>query len=99
MKKIIVLAALISFLILSNASAQTDSTPFLQRGVQELALSGNWDFQGPSGGWETNLTASYGYFIGNNWEIGGFLNFIRQQDGDYKATRSAGLPNTTSRAF
>jgi len=85
MKKIMVLAALIFFLMVSIVSAQTDSTPFLQRGVQELALSGNLDFEGPSGDWDANLTTSYGYFIANNLEMGGYLNFTRQQDGDFKS--------------
>jgi hypothetical protein len=85
MKKIMVLSALIFFLMVSIASAQTDSTPFLQKGVQELALSGSLDFEGPSGGVDFNLTTSYGFFIANNWEIGGFLNYTRQDDGDFQS--------------
>ena len=50
-----------------------------------MALSGSLDFEGPSGGVDMNLTTSYGSFIADNWEIGGFLNYTRQDDGDFQS--------------
>jgi hypothetical protein len=57
----------------------------LQTGLKELGLSGFVDFEGPTGGVDVDLSATYGYFVFENSEIGAFGSFSRQLDGQFKS--------------
>ncbi len=59
--------------------------PLLQEGVKELGLSGNIDLEGPAGGVDADISASYGYFIRDLLEVGGFANYSRVLDGDVQS--------------
>lgn len=59
--------------------------PMVQMGVKELGLSGNIDLEGPSGGVDANVSASYGYFIRDLLQVGGFFNYARLLDGDFQS--------------
>ena len=58
------------------------SSPMIMEGNKELGLSGSLDFEGSAGGVDIELDALYGYFIRNFLEVGGFVNFSRELDGD-----------------
>jgi hypothetical protein len=70
------------FIMSAGSMAAAQDQPMLQRGVQELGLSGLLDFNGPQGGIDVNLKASYGMFFNDFQEIGGYFNWEREFDGD-----------------
>lgn len=88
MKKLIYFVVLSSFLIFSSTvmgqapPVSPRPSPYIMEGNQELGLSGNIDFEGPTGGVDIDIRGTYGYFISNFLEIGGFGNFSRELDGD-----------------
>lgn len=98
MKKAVCLLAL-TFLLMPCAKAMAqdqdvlarESTfpkqvnPLVQKGVKEVGLSGNIDLEGPAGGVDADLSASYGYFIRDLLEVGGFLSYSRLLDGDVES--------------
>lgn len=65
MKKTSIALAL-GFIVFSF-NAQAGSEQYLLEGTQELNVAGNLNFDTDN----YNLTAGYGYFVADNWEIGG----------------------------
>jgi hypothetical protein len=57
--------------------------PMLQRGTQEVGLSGTLDFQNKSDV-VIDLSGRYGYFIQNNLEVGGFAEIAGDLDSTYR---------------
>ena len=51
----------------------------LPEGTQEVSVQGNAKL---GSGWNLNLTGSYGYFIKDNWEIGGTATIDAQDAND-----------------
>lgn len=83
MKRLVSLLTVAFMLIFTlNAMAQERTSPLIVRGSQELGVSGNIDFEGPSGDVDVDLNLSYGYFIRDFLEVGGLGNFSRELDGD-----------------
>lgn len=83
MKKELFLVAFILSLVFGfNAMAQES---ILRPGLKELGLSGFVDFEGPVGGVDVSFSATYGYFVSQNTEVGVFASYSRQLDGQFKS--------------
>lgn len=65
MKKIV--ACALSLIAFSSFNVQASSDAFLLKGTQEVNISGNLNFETDN----YNVNASYGYFVFDNWEVGG----------------------------
>jgi len=78
MKRIVALTAM-ALLLMFGLQAMAQEPPFsplIMEGDKELGLSGNLDFEGegPDGDFNLNISGTYGYFIRNYLEVGGFAN-------------------------
>src|SRR5919106_2897956 len=81
MRKSLCAVATICVLILSgSAMAQA---PLLQRGTQELGLSGVLDFEN-RGDTTLDLIGRYGYFMRDNLEVGGVAQFSGNFDDAFR---------------
>ena len=68
--------------------------PLLQRGIQELSLSGTFDFENEGDAF-IDLTGRYGVFLQNHLEVGGFAEIA----GDFDQTFRYGLGGFTDLHF
>lgn len=74
---IYVLLACIVLLIAGGTAMAGD--PMIAKGNQELGLSGNLDFDGPSGGVNFDILGRYGMFLSDFLEAGGFVDLAREE--------------------
>jgi hypothetical protein len=74
MHKYLFAAATVFVLLLSRSAMAQDGAPLLQRGTQELALSGVLDFEN-RGTTTLDLIGRYGYFLRDKLEVGGVAQF------------------------
>jgi hypothetical protein len=81
-KYLLAVAALFALLLSGSAMAQ-DQAPLLQRGTQELAVSGALDFEN-RGDTTLDLIGRYGYFLRNNLEVGGVAQFSGNFDDAFR---------------
>jgi hypothetical protein len=83
MRKYLLAVATIVVLVLSWSAMAQDQAPLLQRGTQELALSGALDFEN-RGDTTLDLIGRYGYFLRNNLEVGGVAEFSGNFDDAFR---------------
>lgn len=69
--------------------------PLLQRGTQELAVSGTYDVQRDSRAF-LDLTGRYGYFLRNELEVGGFAEISGNFDTFFRYGVSGALRKSMS---
>lgn len=77
-----ILAACALFLVFSVSATAQQITPMVEKGTEELGLSGNLDFEGPAGSVDWFIQGSYGKFFTDLLEAGGFASYTRANDGD-----------------
>ncbi|WP_421238392.1 outer membrane beta-barrel protein [Aeromonas enteropelogenes] len=63
-------ALVLGFVALSSFNAQASSEQYLSKSTQELNVSGNLNFDTDN----YNVATRYGYFVADDWEIGGDVN-------------------------
>ncbi|PTH78289.1 opacity family porin [Aeromonas veronii] len=80
MKKIIYATTLMT--LLSSEVAYANSESYLQRGTQEVNVQGLVDFDDEDS-YSVDLSAKYGYFIKDNWELG--TNITTDLSKSYKS--------------
>jgi hypothetical protein len=81
MRKSLCAVATICVLVLSGSAMAQE--PLLQRGTQELALSGALDFEN-RGDTTLDLIGRYGYFLRDNLEVGGVAQFSGNFDDAFR---------------
>jgi hypothetical protein len=82
-KMFLVLVVILIPMMAGTAVAQDPGIqPLVREGVQEVGVSGNFDPEGPHGGVDIALNASYGYFLSHFLEVGGFGSYLRADGGD-----------------
>ncbi|MFO7963016.1 MAG: hypothetical protein R6U50_03760 [Desulfobacterales bacterium] len=83
MKKIAYFALIGMFVLALSDAATAQTDALIEKGTQEIGLSGMIDFDGPEGGVDVDISASYGMFYFNDFqEIGAFASWSRESDGD-----------------
>ena len=82
MKKVLCAVAVLLLLGLGGTAFAQENSPMLNCGTQELGLSGYVDFDDHNGDVELDISASYGYFVMDNFELGVGAGYVRQEDGD-----------------
>ncbi len=75
MKKISLLCCLALFGAQAHAAT---NAPLLAKGTSEVGVQGNLDFD-YADDYLFNFNGSYGFFVEDNWEIGGKLNIVSQR--------------------
>ena len=83
MHKYLLAVATILVLALSRTAMAQGQAPLLQRGTQELALSGALDFEN-RGDTTLDLIGRYGYFLRDNLEVGGVAEFSGNFDDAFR---------------
>lgn len=63
-------SALVIGAVFFSLAAHAGSEQYLLEGTQELNVSGNLNFDTDN----YNLTGRYGYFVADNWEVGGDMS-------------------------
>lgn len=71
------IALILGFMAVS-LNAQANSEQYLPEGTQELNVAGNLNFDTDN----YNIAARYGYFISDDWEIGGDVNVALSDETD-----------------
>ena len=86
MPKYLLAVVTVLVVVCSGSVMVQAQVPMLQRGTQELALSGALDFR-DRGDTTLDLIARYGFFLRDNLEVGG----VGQFSGDFDSTFRYGL--------
>ncbi|KPA52312.1 hypothetical protein VT25_11785 [Photobacterium leiognathi subsp. mandapamensis] len=79
------LGLLVALSVLAPVAAQ--AAVQLPEGTQEIGVYGKAKL---GSGWDVNLTGSYGYFVQDNWEVGGTTS-IHAQDANDAFTGKIGV--------
>lgn len=85
MKKVLCAVAVLLLVGLGGTAFAQGNSPMLNCGTQELGLSGNVDFDDHNGDVYLDIFASYGYFVLDNFELGGKAGYLRAEDGDVES--------------
>lgn len=83
MPKYLLAVASILVLVFSGSVMAQPQAPMLQRGTQELGLSGALDFRN-RGDTTLDLIGRYGYFLRDNLEVGGVGQFSGNFDNAFR---------------